>query len=89
MHTYPRSHDRGPIEALRGLVPRLRAVCYPRSHDRGPIEAGDERKSHAKASASYPRSHDRGPIEANLLPVDGLAVDPAIRGHMTAAPLKP
>ena len=40
--------------------------------------------------SSYPRSHDRGPIEAMpSLAARGRLLISAIRGHMTAAPLKP
>ena len=36
---YPRSSDRGPIEARVFLSVPVRVTIYPRSSDRGPIEA--------------------------------------------------
>ena len=62
--SYPRSHDRGPIEArLRRHGRTALSVNYPRSHDRGPIEASRP-ASTPDNEPNYPRSHDRGPIEA-------------------------
>ena len=91
-YRYPRSHDRGPIEArswrLSGFSDTW--LAYPRSHDRGPIEAGMLRGGLNVEGEAYPRSHDRGPIEAITYRVatEKNGSRP-IRGHMTAAPLKP
>ena len=66
-----------------------RSRTYPRSHDRGPIEALNVLRGIANALTNYPRSHDRGPIEANRFEASRVCGrNDAIRGHMTAAPLK-
>ena len=64
MRKFPRSHERGPIEArphekkLRG-----RSRRFPRSHERGPIEAQWLVGGLYRVEL-FPRSHERGPIEA-------------------------
>jgi len=63
---FPRSIDRGPIEASREEAQREYAALFPRSIDRGPIEAllgpGDR-----LPALEFPRSIDRGPIEAKSI----------------------
>ena len=59
---FPRSHERGPIEAnatIRGTTPD---GTFPRSHERGPIEASGNPAQ--PTALQFPRSHERGPIEA-------------------------
>ncbi len=61
---YPRSHDRGPIEAQRrrSRLPARKATI------RGHMTAAPLKLSSSLmvkvGSIFYPRSHDRGPIEA-------------------------
>ena len=60
---FPRSHERGPIEAYLHLLNFALIFFFPRSHERGPIEARDF-VSDELPDSSFPRSHERGPIEA-------------------------
>ncbi len=84
---FPRSYDRGPIEAddVDLAVPHGRR--FPRSYDRGPIEA-TYALSMTYASVTFPRSYDRGPIEASSCPSIGQFPGRNFRDHMIAAPLK-
>ncbi len=87
---FPRSHDRGPIEAPRlGVFNTASNFSFPRSHDRGPIEAIHYVGGCVCIFGFFPRSHDRGPIEALWHLFIPIFVKRTFRGHMTAAPLKP
>ena len=61
---YPRSSDRGLIEATSRDSQRQPRQSYPRSSDRGLIEASDKAGDVPRQQARYPRSSDRGLIEA-------------------------
>ncbi len=61
--TFPRSIDRGSIEAAVKSVVPAGEPCFPRSIDRGSIEAGRD-PSLTTNTHSFPRSIDRGSIEA-------------------------
>ena len=65
MMEFPRSNDRGPIEATTVSAEPPLVVSFPRSNDRGPIEARGW-SWNAQAGRLFPRSNDRGPIEAEL-----------------------
>ena len=84
---FPRSYDRGLIEALflRVLLGLMKCL-FPRSYDRGLIEARSTIPPFLRISV-FPRSYDRGLIEATNLsfPVAG---DGGFRGLMIAASLK-
>jgi len=60
---FPRSIDRGPIEATVVAFCNCGGAVFPRSIDRGPIEALFN-ATHVKYDVGFPRSIDRGPIEA-------------------------
>ena len=63
---FPRSIDRGPIEAMPVVQAHGCATNqFPRSIDRGPIEAGSGAMRMCQ-KRSFPRSIDRGPIEARI-----------------------
>ena len=62
---FPRSIDRGLIEASSASSATDRGLSFPRSIDRGLIEAGAGRPVHVDVLA-FPRSIDRGLIEAPL-----------------------
>ena len=85
--TFPRSTERGPIEAWWAVACRGSRNCFPRSTERGPIEAG-ERLFQRSRDARFPRSTERGPIEA----VSGCmwsGFTQPFRVQQNAAPLKP
>ncbi len=80
-HPYPRSHDRGPIEASPSCAGWKMERSYPRSHDRGPVEASKTGRPRLPEFQDYPRSHDRGPIEASCVLNFGTAFTGYPRSH--------
>jgi len=60
---FPRSKDRGLIEAAEATRSAGSAANFPRSKDRGLIEARPE-SSLTIIATTFPRSKDRGLIEA-------------------------
>ena len=86
MIPFPRSIDRGPIEAPKGRIGVRHARAFPRSIDRGPIEAGDARLR-VEPIGQFPRSIDRGPIEAGATWRRGCTIT-CFRDQLIAAPLK-
>ena len=62
--TFPRSEDRGLIEALQPVLIFWGRRKFPRSEDRGLIEAFARRVA-LIARRTFPRSEDRGLIEAS------------------------
>src|SRR5579875_3250034 len=83
---FPRSFDRGPIEAHLLSISTVTAPPFPRSFDRGPIEATCLPRR-CPSPSSFPRSFDRGPIEAGGAPAGALPLED-FRDHLIAAPLK-
>src|SRR5437016_4597621 len=64
---FPRSIDRGPIEACKPTPASWPLLSFPRSIDRGPIEARQGVRACRCWRALFPRSIDRGPIEAAII----------------------
>ena len=60
---FPRSNERGPIEALGSSTVKEAYHRFPRSNERGPIEAGGHSML-LHGLTLFPRSNERGPIEA-------------------------
>src|SRR5437762_6980611 len=60
---FPRSPERGPIEASRRMRFCSSSGRFPRSPERGPIEA-QEGATGTGSDGKFPRSPERGPIEA-------------------------
>ena len=68
---FPRSHERGPIEAVLIGSDDVAAMRTFRVHTNA---APLKRKPHLRSvgpSPSFPRSHERGPIEANRRHIHG------------------
>ena len=63
LHGTPRSHERGPVEAILGENHRSLSLRTPRSHERGPVEAAAD-GAVVTGWGITPRSHERGPVEA-------------------------
>src|SRR5258708_3665607 len=85
---FPRSRERGHIEArLNNESPALDRL-FPRSRERGHIEAPCNHGKRRRASGAFPRSRERGHIEAFL---QSLLYSPQsrFRAHVSAATLKP
>src|ERR1035437_166427 len=84
---FPRSRDRGLIEATRRHRHLWNGVIFPRSRDRGLIEA-DRTDPCVMPRRLFPRSRDRGLIEARpLTEHPSWTLD--FRDHVIAASLKP
>ena len=60
---FPRSQERGPIEANPLYSEIADQGVFPRSQERGPIEAYTS-PSCLSPKGQFPRSQERGPIEA-------------------------
>ncbi len=84
---FPRSHDRGRIEALRACRFAPPSPSFPRSHDRGRIEASTA-PARPLGQCGFPRSHDRGRIEATSDYNAAKTAASPFHGHMTVAALK-
>src|SRR5579875_2472922 len=85
---FPRSPDRGPIEALPACW-GLSASPYFRDHQiAAPLKRASEIRS-GEFSPGFPRSLDRGPIEAAARLRQRCLPRPDFRDHQIAAPLKP
>ena len=84
---FPRSIDRGLIEAVREWDICSVVRLFPRSIDRGLIEASPLCRS-ATRVVLFPRSIDRGLIEA-MLESWGMTTDGSFRDQLIAASLKP
>ncbi len=84
---FPRSHERGPIEAVCPPSWLREWDSFPRSHERGPIEARGWRDAGDRRQGRFPRSHERGPIEADGIQVLARSVAD-FRARTSAAPLK-
>src|SRR5437899_784869 len=69
---FPRSDDRGLIEAFSRANERGAAERFPRSDDRGLIEASILLLFHHNG-LTFPRSDDRGLIEAWMFPTTATA----------------
>ena len=84
---FPRSTERGPIEAhlceARGSQPR----CFPRSTERGPIEASAP-LSRASRSCAFRVQQNAAPLKRFCLLVV-IVFLVAFRVQQNAAPLKP
>ena len=61
---FPRSYERGSIEACVLISPLLRIHEFPRSYERGSIEAPRSKTDFPNPRAGFPRSYERGSIEA-------------------------
>ncbi len=87
---FPRSHDRGPIEAMFGKdFPCSDPTAFRGHMTAAPLKRGRGRRGRSGGLGRFPRSHDRGPIEARRWGLWELEQTwNAFRGHMTAAPLK-
>jgi len=62
---FPRSIERGLIEAAASSARSGRRDTFPRSIERGLIEAKTRRRTMSSALGSFPRSIERGLIEAS------------------------
>src|SRR5271157_1101036 len=85
---FPRSRERGPIEAWRGL----RGGARDRAHFRAHVSAAPLKQLKFQrlelGLRIFPRSRERGPIEAG--PRLGRSrCSLHFRAHVSAAPLKP
>ena len=60
---FPRSNERGSIEAKTYLAGAYRLFKFPRSNERGSIEAPQHPLKRRDGEA-FPRSNERGSIEA-------------------------
>ena len=88
MAVFPRSSERGPIEALHTAEEVEGSFLeFPRSSERGPIEAlGCAR---AKRARSHFRAHlSAAPLKPANLSDDWPSWAPYFRAHLSAAPLK-
>ena len=65
---FPRSNERGSIEAPDARQYQDDGDEFPRSNERGSIEA-IENSMPTVAGVAFPRSNERGSIEASLVPV--------------------
>ena len=61
---FPRSSERGSIEAPLRKKTVDRYFPFPRSSERGSIEAVKKRVQRRRALGQFPRSSERGSIEA-------------------------
>ena len=84
---FPRSFERGPIEADLIYSYILHILLFPRSFERGPIEASPDlvNRTHAE---QFPRSFERGPIEASMQIVILCRNTWNFHVHLNVAPLK-
>src|SRR5947209_906552 len=83
---FPRSSERGPIEAPVARFPGSRLILFPRSSERGPIEAESDVLD-GLSHPTFPRSSERGPIEAFRTGTRS-PQSRHFRAHQSAAPLK-
>jgi len=60
---FPRSIERGPVEASDIAAIEKRIAAFPRSIERGPVEA-EKIKEKTTNKLTFPRSIERGPVEA-------------------------
>ncbi len=61
---FPRSYERGSIEASSSSPVKKYGLTFPRSYERGSIEAADGATGWATIGSLFPRSYERGSIEA-------------------------
>jgi len=85
---FPRSRDRGLIEAISARPSGSASRKFPRSRDRGLIEANMRSGTVARVIPLFPRSRDRGLIEATI-PRSLWQQAWRFRDHVIAASLKP
>ena len=64
--SFPRSADRGLIEAVASQLGISPSTPFPRSADRGLIEAWSSCGPRCASATAFPRSADRGLIEAQF-----------------------
>ncbi len=64
LNSFPRSNERGSIEAHRRFEPVKPDDEFPRSNERGSIEAQPGIACSGVGSYTFPRSNERGSIEA-------------------------
>src|SRR5579883_2980962 len=86
---FPRSPERGPIEAQRVVEISSRTWQYFRAHlSAAPLKQYKGQYSHS-SKREFPRSPERGPIEATQTAVARVQREAAhFRAHLSAAPLK-
>ncbi len=85
--SFPRSSERGPIEASRRPA-AIRSSSNFRAHlSAAPLKQHAARLDDFLA-VEFPRSSERGPIEARFLPAIWEWFSRHFRAHLSAAPLK-
>ena len=62
-HSFPRSRERGPVEAPSRDAPRDQFVRFRAHVSAAPLKLGSKRLSY-HSSCLFPRSRERGPVEA-------------------------
>ena len=70
--TFPRSSERGPIEAVHRLVAATRCVAsHFRAHrSAAPLKHVSDQSRRCRRAHEFPRSSERGPIEATQSPLE-------------------
>src|SRR5947209_4548062 len=87
VNLFPRSRERGPIEATKLLVLGVACATFPRSRERGPIEASIVPGREYHEDANFRAHVSAAPLKPSLATGTGFAVS-YFRAHVSAAPLK-
>ena len=85
-HLFPRSAERGSIEAIKARIGGNLRWLFPRSAERGSIEANLDLSLLADLP-EFPRSAERGSIEAKLRAILRSAIS-CFHVRLSVAPLK-